>query len=29
MTLNFSIDRFREKAERWQALWPEITILPG
>jgi hypothetical protein len=29
MTANFNIDRFREKAERWQASWPEITILPG
>jgi hypothetical protein len=29
VTANFNIDRFREKAERWQALWPEITILPG
>lgn len=29
MTPNFNIERFREKAERWQALWPEITILPG
>jgi hypothetical protein len=28
-TANFSSERFREKAERWQALWPEITILPG
>ncbi len=28
-TANFNIDRFREKAERWQALWPEITIVPG
>ena len=29
VTANFSSERFREKAERWQALWPEITILPG
>jgi hypothetical protein len=29
MTANFSSERFGEKAERWQALWPEITILPG
>jgi len=29
MTANFNMERFRGKAERWQALWPEITILPG
>ena len=26
-TPNFHIERFREKAERWQALWPELTIV--
>ena len=29
VTANFNADRFREKAERWQALWPEITIASG
>jgi hypothetical protein len=29
LTANFNMERFREKAERWQALWPEITIFPG
>ena len=24
---NFSETHFREKARRWQSLWPEITIL--
>ena len=27
-TPNFRADRYREKAERWQSQWPEITILP-
>jgi len=27
-TLNFHPDRYREKAERWRAHWPELTILP-
>jgi hypothetical protein len=26
---NFQPDRYREKAERWKSLWPEITILPA
>jgi hypothetical protein len=28
-TANFRADRYREKAERWKSLWPEITILPA
>lgn len=26
---NFQAARYREKAERWKMLWPEITILPA
>jgi hypothetical protein len=26
---NFQSERYREKAERWKSLWPEITILPA
>jgi hypothetical protein len=31
LILNFHADRYHEKAARWKALWPEITILeaPG
>jgi len=28
-TPNFRANRYREKAERWKSLWPEITILPA
>jgi hypothetical protein len=28
-TANFHPDRYREKALRWQELWPELTILPA
>ncbi|HUB85007.1 MAG TPA: nucleotidyltransferase family protein [Rhizomicrobium sp.] len=28
-TTNFHPDRYREKALRWQELWPELTILPA
>jgi uncharacterized protein len=28
-TPNFRADRYREKADRWKSLWPEITILPA
>ena len=28
-TANFRADRYREKADRWKSLWPEITILPA
>jgi hypothetical protein len=27
LTPNFCADRYRQKAARWKALWPEITIL--
>jgi hypothetical protein len=27
LTQNFSADRYYEKAARWKALWPEITVL--
>ena len=27
LTHNFRADRYYEKAVRWKALWPEITIL--
>ena len=26
---NFSAARYEEKAVRWKALWPEITVLPA
>jgi hypothetical protein len=26
---NFHPDRYREKANRWKELWPELTILPA
>jgi len=26
---NFQPERYREKAERWKTVWPEITILPA
>jgi hypothetical protein len=26
---NFLPDRYREKADRWRTLWPELTILPA
>jgi hypothetical protein len=26
---NFHPDRYREKAERWRELWPELTIVPA
>jgi uncharacterized protein len=29
VTANYHPDRYREKASRWKALWPEITILPA
>lgn len=29
LTPNFSKDAYRRKAERWQALWPELEIIPA
>lgn len=26
---NFSADRYDEKAARWKAMWPELTVLPA
>lgn|SRR5678815_1136699 len=26
-TANFDAERYREKARRWQALWPELTVI--
>ena len=28
-TENFSAERYEEKAKRWQATWPELTVLPA
>ena len=29
LTPNFSADAYRRKSERWQALWPELQIVPA
>lgn len=26
---NFQVARYAEKAERWKALWPELTVMPA
>jgi len=26
---NFSAENYAEKAMRWKALWPELTVLPA
>jgi hypothetical protein len=28
-TPNFNAERYREKADRWQGLWPELRIVPS
>ena len=28
-TANFQAERYREKTERWKAIWPALTILPA
>ena len=29
ITANFQAARYHEKAARWQALWPELTVIPA